>query len=393
MNLKRILLVAIYLSIVWDGSTCLGQFVNQSLIYITPSTDLFVNSNLFNESELLNEGSLTLKRDYINTGTYEDLPSALVLLEGDTVQQIKTKDQINKLVVNGLGDKILLSNLDSKGEIKLIVGKIITTDSFYVHVSKDGKIEGGSSGSFVDGKLFLEGFDNKNFPIGKRSVYSPVTITDIRARDSLVLGIEMFPTPGKLKAGLGIDSMSQQRIYKLHVASGKFTDAFITLPVLGDEGLNDIEDAVVGESKDSISVFRSIGNGISRGDASSGLIKSQSPIKAFYFGLGIPVNTEVAGVYYVPSALSPLAPNIEDQVIKVYSRDIISDGFYFRVYDKSGHTIFESFSYNDMSTYGWDGRNLFSGILENADVYHFQIGGEFYNGIKFKKTGIITLVR
>jgi hypothetical protein len=95
---------------------------------------------------------------------------------------------------------------------------------------------------------------------------------------------------------------------------------------------------------------------------------------------------------YVPNALSPAAPDPEDQVVKVYGQQIVDEGFIFRIYNRWGLLVYETDSFTEANSVGWNGESS-NGDDESIGVYHYTLAGKFSSGKPFSRQGTIKVIR
>ena len=113
------------------------------------------------------------------------------------------------------------------------------------------------------------------------------------------------------------------------------------------------------------------------------------------FALGLTAERPEERALFVPNAFAPLSSkaNSEDNRIKVYGKEISNEGFMFRIYNRWGELVYESFSYEEASTVGWDGINRNTGRAELMGSYKYILKGKFNSGRTIEKTGNIHLIR
>jgi hypothetical protein len=94
---------------------------------------------------------------------------------------------------------------------------------------------------------------------------------------------------------------------------------------------------------------------------------------------------------YVPNVFSPNAINPTNQTIKIYSTNILPDGFKWLIFNKWGNLMFETTNLEEAQVKGWDGGAMIEG------VYSYIIVGTFKNGKDLKESeaykGTFTLVK
>lgn len=102
---------------------------------------------------------------------------------------------INNITMNGAGGITLGSDVPVSGILALTNG-IITTGTNTLTVNETGSISGGSSSSFINGKLArtYNTTNSKLFPVGKSGVYKPLTFEYTNLSGTSTVTAEQFET-------------------------------------------------------------------------------------------------------------------------------------------------------------------------------------------------------
>lgn len=374
-----------------SSMTSRAQLVNNGgMISVVDNAVVFINGDLSNISsgQILNGGALTVTGNWNNIGTYSSpISGGAVRFISEDEQRISHNGNLffNVQFV-GAGVKTLLDEMRVSNQIGFESSIINTRNPNATLIINSGaQMSGFSSSSYVDGYLYHEGLGRKTFPVGTASNYLPVTLEDVQGQDPVV-GMGVIEPNPNTETGETLQEVSSSRYWEVDVFSGDFQGSLVTLPITGgDASLLDKGEVVVGRSGGLSEAYESLG----QSQQSNTSVTSRELVVTGSF-----VTLAVAGEesFFVPSGFSRVAPDEDDQVIKVYSEKLLPDNFSFIVYDKWGQTIFESNDLTTMQNTGWQGVNS-SGQLVKMDVYTYTIKGTFLSGKEFEKTGTITLLR
>jgi len=96
---------------------------------------------------------------------------------------------------------------------------------------------------------------------------------------------------------------------------------------------------------------------------------------------------------YIPNAFHPYAQNPENQVVKVYGNNIDDIDFYFKIVNRWGKVMYETESFAEANTVGWDGINNNNDVTLELNVFTYIVRGKFIEGDSFEQTGTITQVK
>ena len=96
---------------------------------------------------------------------------------------------------------------------------------------------------------------------------------------------------------------------------------------------------------------------------------------------------------YVPNAFNPNAINSENQVVKVYGNNVDEFDFSFKIVNRWGKVMYETNSFAEANTVGWDGVNNNNDIQQELNVFTYILKGRFIEGDSFERTGTVTQVK
>lgn len=370
-----------------------AQIYSQAPFTVTSNTRVALSGNLDSHDSLYNEGDIFLAGDWNNTSPYISSDGKIYLdgLQPQNVTSIPL--QINYLQIDGGDLKTFNNNVTITGELRLNDGFLTPADTTVrIIMSENATIRGGSSASYVNGMLYLTGNGNLYFPIGRDGKYLPAELVDVRG-GTPVVGFEVnHPNPNPV-AGIGLASISATRYWRRHVLSGTYDPAKVAFTVHNDENFAEESNVAVTEAETLDGGFRSLGQLDFYGTVMDGFVTSLKYGLVNYYALGSAQDLADQTAFYIPSALSPMAPDPEDAVIKVYSNDIRPDDFVFRIFNKRGELVFESLSFPDMTNDGWNGTNIRTRLMSEPGIYTYTMTCRFRNGNQIDKTGTITLIQ
>ncbi|MEM6522468.1 MAG: gliding motility-associated C-terminal domain-containing protein [Bacteroidota bacterium] len=383
----RILFLLILLLI--GSLTANAQLVNNGeVISVLDGAVITVNGNINNNAfgEIVNGGLFIVSGNWNNVSTYR-ASDGTVRFASDTRQTITHNgNAFFNIQFAGDGEKVLQDEMRVSNEISSESSLINTRDpNATLIIGSAAQMSGFSSTSYVDGYLYHEGLGSKNFPVGTAANYLPVTLEDIQGQDPIV-GIGAIEPNPNTETAETLQEVSANRYWDLDVFAGEFNGSLVTLPIVDDDAtFLETGEVVIGRSAGLSEPYINLGQ------------SQQTNLSVTSRDLAITgslVTIAVVGEesFFVPSALFTNAPDENDQVIKVYSEELLPDNFSFIVYDKWGQVIFESNDLDTMQETGWRGVNS-SGQLVKMDVYTYLIRGTFQSGKDFENTGTITMLR
>jgi hypothetical protein len=96
---------------------------------------------------------------------------------------------------------------------------------------------------------------------------------------------------------------------------------------------------------------------------------------------------------YIPNAFHPFAQNSENQVVKVYGNNIDESDFFFKIVNRWGKVMYETRSFNEANSVGWDGVNNNNGEEQETNVFTYIVRGKFIEGESFEKVGTVTQLK
>jgi hypothetical protein len=340
--------------------------------------------NMENKGKIYNNGSIYLAADWTNSNFYDS--TGTFVLNGQNLQSVNHNGQdFNILIMDGPGEKVLNSDANIISELSLKNGILTVGSGNYLVLKQNAISTNSSSSSFVNGPIFNTGTGYKFFPIGKDNQYSPAELDSV-ANYSIV-GLEMFTPNLKLDAELDL-TVSDDRYYQQTFIQGSSTNSKIAIS-FDNKFTGSIARQLIVVQANANEAFQVIGNDTLGSIKISGIKSRLHATKELYT---LALLGRIASGMFIPSALSPNAPNIEDQVVKIYGDNFTDTDFSFMVFNKWGNLIFSTNSLEFMKTVGWDGTNKKNGKKEPNGMYSYVIKGKDLDGKKVEKTGTIMII-
>lgn len=390
---KMIILAFTYLF----GTNCgfCQLFYNQNqVIFIGTNTIMSINGSSINRGTFENNGELIITGDWENNDQYIAGQGAMVLRGVD--QQIDHKgNEIFELVIEGSGEKVFLSDANISGELYLEDGIIKPLPGVKLMAKSGAIVSDGHLSAYVDGAFYQQGSGKKLFPIGKNGNYSPVTLN---LEGAAVLGYEVFgPNPNPYFS-FEIRDISRVQFWQQTLISGDIgTGSLITLPMQWENTEEIALEELIIAGADSNGNYAPLETYDYSGFINSGFITSSLLEGKKLFALGLTAERPEERTIYIPNAFAPkqflAQENGEDDRIKVYGKEISAEDFLFRIYNRWGVLVYQTTSYEEASTVGWNGINQQTGKLESIGSFKFMLKGKYNSGRTIEKTGSIHLIQ
>lgn len=374
------------------GSGMLLLSLQLSAQNITTSTNVFIPDGLLvsvhgsinNSGFILNNGSIILSGDWVNTAVYQGLGA--ILLDGADQQLRNNHQSINALSIGGGGIKTLTGVLAIDRLLTFKEGILKITDEDTLQLLAPVTIEGGSASSHVDGAIISYGTGYKFFPMGKNGRYHPVELLDVTG---ISPGIEVEVQENLPVIQSSVPATPMADIYWTRkIVQGTYEGSPITVRYNVREG---IEPAylVMLEGESVTQEFTTRETTLEQTNDLD-LIESRNTPEGNILALA-----ELAGEppreYYFSTTLSPHASNPENRAIKIFGDKVTARNFRFQVFNRWGLAIYESSSVTGMTSQGWDGNH--NGNILPSGVYPYSLTYIDTTGKAVKRTGFITIIQ
>jgi hypothetical protein len=360
-----------------------GQSIhNSTSIFIPPSITVYAG-DLENTGFILNSGTIEATGNWNNQNVYQGLGT--IVLSGAS-QMIDNNDQsIQNLLISGAGSKTLSGKLTIDGSIEFASGIVEVGDDDTLLVRKQADIEGGSSISFVDGALIIEGTGYKFFPIGRNGVYHPVSLNDIEGVN-VATQLAAFNDMPLVRTTTPIDV--DERVYwNRQTIKGSFFGSPISASA--NISIDDPAKIAFVTGNNFENEFTVLDNGGLQTSDAITFATSRTPVKDHIFALGALSDNPVAPAY-LSTTLSPNASNPDNRLVRFFGADLTPGNFHFIVVNRWGNTVFECRSPDTMNREGWNGKD--GGQLLPAGAYPYSLSYVDKVGKEQTKRGFITII-
>lgn len=359
---------------------------------VTTSTNVFipygilvsVDGSIRSSGFVLNNGSIALSGDWLNTAVYQGLGT--VFLNGFDQQINNNHQSINALSIDGGGEKTLTGLLSIQQLLTFKEGILKVSDGDTLKLFGPVIIAGGSTSSHVDGAIISYGTGYKFFPVGKNGKYHPVELVDVTGVSP---AIEVEVQENLPAIQLAVPATPMADIYWTRkVVKGTYDGSPISLRYNVRASIE--PDHLVVLEGESLAQEFLTREATLQSKSDLDIIESRNTTSGH-----IIVLAELAGEppheYYFSTTLSPNASNPDNRVIKVFGDNVTALNFKFQVFNRWGLPIYESSSFTDMTSHGWDGKH--NGNIQPSGVYPYSLTYVDGNGKAVKRSGFITIIQ
>jgi gliding motility-associated-like protein len=358
---------------------------NGTVLSIQSNSIFYDNGNFTNNGTVVNNGNLSISGAWTNTGTYQ-AGTGQMTFNGTGTQVINHDAQsISKLVISGGGEKLFTADISIEQELSLQQGILATNNQSKIILDQQATVVGGSDSSYVQAVVYNTGTGMKLFPVGINSHYTPVTLTDVTG-STPVVGVQVFEPNPNSTFDKSLVAVSPLRYWQITALSGSFDGSPVTLPLIGEDFSQSIENAVVGQAAGASDPFQSLGVSSVNGDFQSGSITSNDPVTLAWVAVATVESPNRDILVY--NAVTPNGDGKHDFLkmvnIEYYPNNQVT------IVNRYGQTVFEMDAYNNVDRF-------FSGEANTGGLKTLTNGTYFYvidkrNGDK-KISGFFILTR
>ncbi len=361
------------------------------VLSLTNNAVLYTPSSVVNEGMLLNDGSVQLNGDWDNQQSYTG--DGWLRLTGSSDQTVQHNSQVlGSLEISGGGSKTVNGNVTINDTLNLVSGFVIATAPNIVQLNQGLRVENASENSYIQGAVQFHGTGYHFLPIGTNDAFLPVILEDVSGIDPLT-EVTPFSNQQLEVEGERLETKTVSNYWTVTNLEGSYEGSVVTLPVTTADSFNDLTASVIVESESSDGLFTNLGQRDREGDSNGGLITSEAIASRAVVALGFTSEYVLENSVEVPSAFSPIAPNLTNRSVKIYSANLQADGFSFTIFNRWGQIVFQTNDLQLASNSGWSGLDASTNQPLPAGLYPYVLRGNYDTGRAVEKTGSITLFR
>ncbi len=364
----------------------------EQLIHIQKDAIVTVIGDLQNDGTIINNGTFSVASHWDNNGVYNG--QGEVILNGAQSQDLDNNGQdIYKLTMNGAGEKVLKTNLNITSELSLLNGILTPGENAVLSLAQSAAVSNASATAYVNGPLRHTGTGYKFFPVGQNGNYRPLELIDVTGINP-VISVEVREgsfQPNSIDENLS--GLSEIRYWQVNPQGGTYHGSLVKLSIGSDEGFDNLIGAVVAEAPEANGNFVSLGQSKTTGDATEGTVTSETVSVEKILALGLTSRYSVQKTILIPSAFAPNGAKPEDQRLVIFGNDVVAQGFSFKIFNRWGHVVYETDSYDAAVREGWNGEDINTRQMSQFGVYSYILRARFEDGETVKKTGTVTLFR
>lgn len=345
-------------------------------VSISSTGIISVKDSLINEGTLINNGNMAVGGTWLNLGTYNAGEGQITFNSTDTSkpQVINHNNQsFSRLVISGGGIKQILADLTVEESLSLTEGIITAQNGSKVHFAPTAVITGGSDASHINATVHQSGTGSKLFPVGNGTMYLPVEISGITTTSEIGITLTELSAGQTLNTGSSIGDISDKRYWAVDLASGSLSNTKITLPVEGDEGLDELKnnEFIVAFAESSSADFRSLGRSSS---STAALVQNEESLEEGVVTLALASENQSIVVF------NAISPNPDDAINDYIHIDNLLETDVVSIYNRWGDLVFEMKDYDNGDT-----AKRFNGQSNVGGSKDLPTGNYFY--VIRRKTG------
>lgn len=407
--MKRLIYILVVLPFLAESQQLHIQ--SNALVHISEGANLEVGGDLKNDGRLENVGALSLYGDWLTSNNYNGRAGEL-LITGSGDQTILIPDlEVGKFIINSGGTLTYAG-----GELRVFLETHFENGILSIDENSKFILEsavesfGGSSNSYVQGKMTHKETGTKFSPLGFEGQYAPLTLfvrgagQDQELTTSYQNMNPTTPVPGEDLLGvshLGLWEVSlDQGSIDSTIVHIEFSNEDLENFIIKNEIRHRVNSPVIAFSDSSDGVFSSLGVELltSTDSMTYGSLTTEEGIlpllnKSIFLAIALAPRAAPEGQVYIPQAFSPIATDQDNQTFKIFGEKILEENFRLDIYNRLGNLVYSTASFEEAHTIGWNGDNQNTGNKEPSGTYFYFVQLMKENEEVFEKNGALYLLR
>lgn len=383
---------------------------SNALVHVSEDANLEIGGNLENAGVVQNLGTISLYGNWTINNNFNGLLGTLAFVGASDQFISPTQLTVGEWIMNS-GGNIALSGTEYvvTDRLEFQFGNIEVSPNTRFILGENSRVIGGSSDSYVDGKVIARGSGIKKFPVGNQGVYGALTLLDVFGVDTEI-GVSysyvqpVIPSPADTLLGV-----SDVGLWEVTLDNGTTDPTLVNLE-FNDIDLNNfkkfnkirhkVNTPVVAYSPQLGSDFGSLGvselvdsDSVTFGNITSEFPVSLSTGQRLYFAVGLAPKVPNERLLFIPQAFSPNATDPDNQAFKIFGESISEEDFSLQVFNRLGALVYSTTSFNEANKRGWDGTNQKTGAQESVGLYYYAIRLKYNTGLVYENTGAFYLIK
>ena len=407
--MKRLIYILLVLPFLAESQQLHIQ--SNALVHVSEGANLEVGGALENDGRLENVGALSLYGDWFTNNNYNGREGEL-RITGLGDQTILVQDLVVGIFIMNSGGTMTYEGTELRvlSEANFEEGVLRIDENSKFTLESDAKSFGGSSDSYVQGKMTHKGSGTKFSPLGFEGQYSPLTLFDVAGVDQELTTSYQSMNPLTPVPGEDLLGVSHLGLWEVSLDQGSMVDSAIVNIEFSNEDLENflirneirhrVNSPVIAFSDSADGTFNSLGVELlnSTDSLTFGSLTSEIGIlpllnETIYLAIALAPRINPEGQVYIPQAFSPIATDLDNQTFRVFGEKILETNFRLVIYNRLGNLVYSTSSFKEANEKGWNGDNQNTGKKEPSGTYLYVVQLMKENEEVFEEKGALYLLR
>lgn len=307
-----------------------------AIISLTDGQSLTIQGNAANYGLVSNEGALRLSGNWTNIGEYSSVSGTFSLIGGNQNFTPGSWEYTN-LTINSSSLTIPADIIISE-KLDLMSGVVTLENDAFLLLEENAQLTGGNENSYINGIVFTRQQGDLLLPVGTEAEYLPVQLFNVESAEAI--GVRAFSQPfeGILSDLLTISPNRYWQIFD----NENFSADSIQLPVIGEDFIQNQENATLGFTPDEEDFISSLQNTTLEGDLFLGSIYSAGEIASGFYMIAAENGLPPISVINVVTSLEDGKHDfLRIENIEYYKNNTVE------IFDRLGNKVFEIDKYDN----------------------------------------------